>query len=492
MGGSKKTTETTPWKPAQPYIIQNLKDTQQAFNQNQPELQGFSNDMRATYGRLAPGAEAGIMGAQGLVNRNLSGANLNGNPWLDAILERTRENVTNGVNSQFNAAGRFGSGAYQGVLSKQLADAENSLRFQNYGMEREIQQNSVSDAQNLMGGATGLLNNAAQLPWIGVQAQNGGTTQLSSPYSTRTEKTNPGLANTLLGVGGSVLGAAGGAGGFGKLFSSDERMKNVKAQVGTDPKTGLPLYAYDYKGDEGNTQVGPMAQDVEQVRPDAVATMPNGMKAVDYGKIDMPAPTSLMARTPDIQKPGLDGFAERFINPDTSKPGGGLGLLGQYLMASAEGTPFQALGQNLLAGRQIRERDALASRRLDQQDAENEAEAAWRRAQIDRINTPQPTAMMQNFDWYSGLTPEQQRVARLMLPGAGLDPTVQAPLIAQRAGQQEALVRLRADLRPPPGGAPDKPGMAGGFPVISSPAQYAALPSGATFRAPDGSIRRKR
>lgn len=461
MGGSKKTTETTPWKPAQKFILQNLQDTQTAFNTNQPELQGFSNDMRATYGRLAPGAEAGIVGAQNLVNSNLAGNNLMGNPYLEGIIAKTRGNITDQVNGQFTAAGRYGSGAQTGVLTRELADAENNLRFQNYGMERQIQQNSVGDAQNLMGGATGLLNNAAQLPWIGVQAQNGGTTQLSSPYSTRTEKSNPGLANTLLGAGGAVLGAAGSAGGFGALFGSSEKIKNKGPIVGTEPATGVPLYEYTYKGDEGNPQIGPMAEDVEQVKPEAVTTMPNGIKALDYAQLATPAPTSPMAKVPGILEPGVDGFAKRFVDPDTSKPGGGLALLGQYLMASADGTPFQTLGQTLLAGRQIRERDALANRRLDQEDAQAAELMDIRRQQLARENTP--PSNVQEWQYYSGLTPEQQAQYRLMR-APSYDMGLRGPLIQAQGAQQQELAKTRADLRPPPrpSTAPPKYRAAGG------------------------------
>jgi hypothetical protein len=35
-----------------------------------------------------------------------------------------------------------------------------------------------------MNGATGLLNNAAELPWIGVQAANGAVRQASQGYGT--------------------------------------------------------------------------------------------------------------------------------------------------------------------------------------------------------------------------------------------------------------------------------------------------------------------
>lgn len=211
MGGSKTVQTNDPWKPAQPYILQNLQQQNDVFNRTQPDLMNYADQQRDTYGRVAPGAEAGITGAQSLVNRNLSGANLNGNPYLDAILTKTRDNVTNQVNDQFGMAGRFGSGSHADILTRALADAENQARYQDYGVERGYQQDAIGDAQNLMGGSQSLLNNAAELPWIGVQAANGAVRQASGGYGTQTTKKSGGFGSILGGVlGAGLSGWAGG------------------------------------------------------------------------------------------------------------------------------------------------------------------------------------------------------------------------------------------------------------------------------------------
>jgi hypothetical protein len=165
MGLSKSKTKTTndPWAPAQPYILKNLQQQDDVFSSSQPALMQAAADQRATYGRVAPGAEQGIVGAQNLVNQNLSGANLGGNPYLDAILGKTRQDVTNSVNDQFGTSGRFGSGMHQAILEQQLADAENAARFGNYNTERGYQQDAIGQAGNLMQGSQSLLNNAAEL-----------------------------------------------------------------------------------------------------------------------------------------------------------------------------------------------------------------------------------------------------------------------------------------------------------------------------------------
>jgi hypothetical protein len=82
---------------------------------------------------------------------------------------------------------------------------------------------------------------------------------------------------------GSFLGPALSVAGMALPFFSDARLKDVHARVGfTD--TGFPLYLYNYKG-EDRPQIGPMAQDVEQVMPDAVAEHSSGYKVVDYSRL---------------------------------------------------------------------------------------------------------------------------------------------------------------------------------------------------------------
>jgi hypothetical protein len=207
MGKTKTVQKNDPWAPAQPYILKNLQQQDSVFQSTQPQLEGYAQQQRDTYGRIAPGAEQGITGAQSLINRNLSGANLNGNPYLDAILGKTRDSVAGRVGDEFGSAGRFGGGMHQAILARELADAENGLRYQNYGQERAYQQDAIGQAGNMMQGSQAILNNAAELPWIGVQAANGAVRQASQGYGTSTSTQKQGLGNTLLGAATGGLNA---------------------------------------------------------------------------------------------------------------------------------------------------------------------------------------------------------------------------------------------------------------------------------------------
>ena len=212
LSKSKTTTKNEPWKAAQPYILKGLEQSGQVFDQQQPTLNKYSEMQMDTYGRVAPGAEQGIMGSQGLVNDTLSGKYLNGNPYIDGMLAKTRENVSGNVNSQFSGSGRYGSDYHTGEMTRQLADAENSMRFQNYGQERAYQNDAVGQAQGLMNGSQGLLNNAAELPWIGVGALNGNVRQASNGYGTTKTSSSPGIGQMIGGLAGTALSSWAGGG----------------------------------------------------------------------------------------------------------------------------------------------------------------------------------------------------------------------------------------------------------------------------------------
>ncbi len=260
-----------------------MEQSSRVFDAQQPQLEGFAKMQRDSYGRLAPGAERGIAGSQGMVNRTLNGDYLNGNPYLDGMLAQTRANTENSVNSQFSQAGRYGSGSHAGILAGAIANAENSARYGNYATERQNQLQAVGQAQSLMGGSQSLLNNAAELPWLGVGALNGNIRQASNGYGSTTQtQSQPG------GWGQMLMGAASNA--AGAFAASDRRLKFDIVKVGEEPD-GLGVYEYSYRQDTPlelpvERQRGVMADEVAILRPQAF--IPNfglGYAGVDYGRL---------------------------------------------------------------------------------------------------------------------------------------------------------------------------------------------------------------
>lgn len=76
--------------------------------------------------------------------------------------------------------------------------------------------------------------------------------------------------NSLGGIIGSIGGAAS---AIGSLFSDQNLKENIQYQ-GEDPKTGLGIYTYNYRGSKRQRR-GFIAQDVAAKRPDMVSVDPS-------------------------------------------------------------------------------------------------------------------------------------------------------------------------------------------------------------------------
>ena len=76
---------------------------------------------------------------------------------------------------------------------------------------------------------------------------------------------------------GTVIGAV------AMVAMSDRRLKRNVQRIGITAK-GVPMYRFQYLGSD-TTYVGPMADEVEQIVPEAVITVGGGFKAVNYALI---------------------------------------------------------------------------------------------------------------------------------------------------------------------------------------------------------------
>jgi len=67
----------------------------------------------------------------------------------------------------------------------------------------------------------------------------------------------------------------------GAALMSDRRLKSNIERIGTSP-LGIGVYEYDIFGER---QTGVMADELEQVKPEAVVMHPSGYKMVNYGAL---------------------------------------------------------------------------------------------------------------------------------------------------------------------------------------------------------------
>ncbi|SFM92061.1 tail fiber domain-containing protein [Methylobacterium pseudosasicola] len=249
-------------------ITNDISNVQNTNNQNR--LAG------AGIGQAQQAAQAGVLGqvlGGDEFNSNLGVTKANG--FIGAGQQ--------GLNTALQAAG--------------LLPSVDALRYtpgNNLLTTGSIQQN-----QNQAGldAAQQYFQETQQTPWqaLGQYASfplaigsQGGTTVSQGTSQTKTSGVSP--LQSILGLGTSLLGLGTGTGNstlggalLGGLFGSDERLKEDIRPVG-ELHDGQPVYAYRYKGDP-RTQIGLIAQEVAEKKPDAVGPLGLGdLLGVDYAK----------------------------------------------------------------------------------------------------------------------------------------------------------------------------------------------------------------
>jgi len=225
------TQERSPWAPAQDNLktvlgnastlsgdVSNFTPTYSGSTQaGIAGLEGAAPNLtgaRDALGNVVPGSTAGFGVGLGQMTDVASGAMLGANPYLDQVIAQSREGVTNAVNGQFAGAGRYGSAAHTGALTKGLGQMEMNARMGNYTTERAAQDNA---ARGLYGGgfqgaAMGGALDQAQLTPYQVMLQAGALRDAQS----EAERTAPLRATEWLnaqslpiaGAGGSATGTA--------------------------------------------------------------------------------------------------------------------------------------------------------------------------------------------------------------------------------------------------------------------------------------------
>lgn len=165
VGGSQAGTTTTvedipEW--LKPFALQGMQGLSEAYGQ--------------TPDGMSPITAAGGQYMQDVIG----GDYLNSNPYLDAMFNQAAGKVTSGVNSQFSGAGRYGSGAHQGVLGESLGNLATDIYGQNFARERGFQQQAAQGAPDF--GTASILQPFAKSQALlqGLGNIRGGTT--TSPY----------------------------------------------------------------------------------------------------------------------------------------------------------------------------------------------------------------------------------------------------------------------------------------------------------------------
>lgn len=288
-------------------------------NPNTANIQNLANDQFNAQSRSGQVEDAyGTLQSQ--IGDTAAGKYLdvNENPYLQKVMQTTGDDIFNRIGSQFAAAGRniTGNAAGQQAAARGIEAGLAPTLFNQYNTER---QNQMGAANSLFQGGTGAAQTEQGLDQNALATRQGGiaTGQAAldaQNYAPNTilnleqqMKNMPAqdlasyvqLLGSIAGLGGQAtgtskqsgtsfgVGANDVLGGIGAIAGalpllSDERMKEDKVQIGT-LANGTPIYRFKYKKEvdpSQRTQIGVMAQDVEQDSPEAVSEV-GGVKFVD-------------------------------------------------------------------------------------------------------------------------------------------------------------------------------------------------------------------
>jgi hypothetical protein len=210
LSSSKTTSKTGYGKDALPKIQGATSAVENAYSAAQPDINNVTAALRTTFGGYGP-SNPNLDAAGGYVSDVLGGKYLTaGNPYIERMIADTGDSVSDRVNALFSKSGQTGSSRQIGELGKQLASAENGLRYQNYGDEMNRMSSAVGMATGLNDANNG--NVATQL------ALGQGLTGIGTDAADQYAQAIASLWGNNLDTKGKTKGSV--IGGLGGLLSS--------------------------------------------------------------------------------------------------------------------------------------------------------------------------------------------------------------------------------------------------------------------------------
>ena len=266
----------------------------QAYQQNLGSA-GFQNQAQAqAYSQAANNAQLANQAQQQQFQQNQAMQQAQN----AAQAQQFQQNMAQAEFANQAAQGMFGAGMQNAALQNQAAQTAYQQALQSGQFQNQTAAQALAQAQALQQNPINMLNavrtgqqmQVAQMPQVGVSSpsalnQVAGPDLLGAATAQGQYNQNVYNANQAAGSGlfGSLLGAAGTLGGAGIMKFSDIRLKKNIIKLGIHKTLGIGLYTWDYLwGEKG---AGVMAQELEKVMPEAVITMPNGFKAVNYSML---------------------------------------------------------------------------------------------------------------------------------------------------------------------------------------------------------------
>jgi hypothetical protein len=260
--------------------------------------QRFDQEQRINTG-LGDIAESGLGYVEGALDNPFDTASLParsinaGQTAQDAILSRLepqiakdRETLRTQLVNQGIRGGEASDDAYR-VQGQRENDLRIAAALQGIQTGDQARQQAIQEQSFLRSEPLNMLNAVRSASPVAMPQFQGysGTNIQAAPLMQAAQaqgQADLGLYNAKVGQQNAGLGMLGtiGAAAVPYMFS-DRRLKSNVVRIGTH-RCGVPLYAYDIFG---RRDVGVMADEVAEVRPDAVMQHESGFLMVNYGAL---------------------------------------------------------------------------------------------------------------------------------------------------------------------------------------------------------------
>ena len=278
MGKKSSSSESKPPKEFMPFMMGGARSAQDAYNQNAGSIQNNTDSINGMFPDLVANyrqGDAGVNAARGYVTDTL-GRDPTNNPYMEQMLADSNGDIRNQMQAAMGAKGLTGGSSYADLITRGIAKNTLATRYQNYEQEMQRKAQAAGMAPGLSAA-----DNARIAPLLAAQQAGMMPLQASGMYT--------GSLGGLLGgyvkqtqnpsTGSSIAQGIGTVASLASLFS-DARLKTDVRRVGqTD--AGVPIYTYRYLG-EGPYQMGVMAQDIEELLPEAAGPRVEGFRTVFY------------------------------------------------------------------------------------------------------------------------------------------------------------------------------------------------------------------
>lgn len=187
------------------------------------------------------------------------------------------QGITPGSEAYKNAHDQFSEGknqAYEAARDNSITGATQQTG-QNIQQSIALQNQPLNYYNSLMSGSQGSVPQFSQASPINTNpADVSGAINNSYNGNLNSYNAQVGQQNQTTSSIGSLLAM---------YLMSDERLKDDHGVIG-ETYDGVPIHMYNYKGSP-TPHIGVMAQELEQVHPEAVATHPSGYKMVRYDRV---------------------------------------------------------------------------------------------------------------------------------------------------------------------------------------------------------------